>query len=178
MRASEILMQEHRNISRLIEVLKNASKKLIKGESIDPQIFIKGGSFITQYMEQKHHGKEEKMFDAMMNDYGFEKDKEPLRTFLIEHDQARSYTRALRQAAYQLDHKDNKSKEAVLHQASSYILLLTHHIRNEDNNLFPLADSKFSQETNKELLKQFIEFDKNFPEKPLLEKLYQLEDLV
>ena len=68
MRASEILIKEHRIIERLIRTLKTASQKLEQGEPIDPQVFIKSGSFITQYMEQKHHGKEEKMFNTMMSD--------------------------------------------------------------------------------------------------------------
>lgn len=178
MRASEILIKEHIEIGRLIHILEIASKKLEQGEHIDPQVFIKSGSFITQYMEQKHHGKEEKMFKIMMNDYGFDGSKEPLRTFLLEHDQARTYTQALRQSAYKLDQKNPKTKDAVLIHANSYIELLTHHIRNEDKKLFPLADSKFSEDTHKDLVKQFNEFDENFPEKPLLEKLSQIENLM
>lgn len=175
MQAAQVLAKEHRNIERLIKVLEQALSKFQQGEMVDPQVFIKSGSFITKYMDQKHHGKEEKIFYALMEDYGFDRNKEPLRTFWIEHDQARSYTRSLRRAAFEIEQGKKEAKSEVVNQVRAFIDLLTHHIRNEDNNLFPMAYAKFSEKTHEELARRFEEFDKNFPEEPLLKTLEELE---
>lgn len=175
MQASQTLIYEHRNIQRLIKVLKDASEELKAGQKVDPQLFVKSGSFITKYFDQKHHGKEEKIFFALMEDYGFDKDKEPLRTFIIEHDQARAYTRILRQIAFNMGEKDQKSEAELINLIKNFIALLAHHIKNEEQHLFPLADSKFSEDTQKKLTKLFVEFDEDFPEEPLLKKLEELE---
>ncbi len=170
-----MLQEEHRNIERLIAVLKKATAQLEDGKEVDPQIFIKSGSFITQYMDQKHHAKEEKIFFTLLEKHGFSRDEEPLRNLLMEHDQARKYTRQLRHCAYKMEQEDPTAKEELIDQAHHYIRLLTHHIENEDKDLFPLADSEFSEETQKELVKRFKEYDYNFPEEPLLAKLSDLE---
>lgn len=175
MAASDVLKNEHRNIERLIKILKTAVQKLEADEAIDPQVFIKSGSFITQYMDQKHHAKEEKIFFTLLEQYGFSRNTNPLKDLLKEHDQAREYTRALRQAAYRLEDGDKSAKSELIERAHQYIRLLTHHIKNEDENLFPLADSKFTDETSADLTERFTEYDENFPAEPLLKKLNELE---
>ena len=155
-----------------------AVKDLEQGKDVNLQLFVKCGSFVTHYLDQKHHGKEEQIFFVLMEDYGFDKNKPPLKDFLIEHDQGRNYTIELRQAAYQLEEGNIKKPEELIAKAHQYIDLLTHHIKNEDENLFPLADSKFSEETQEKLIEQFRQFDKNFPEEPLLKRLDDLEKMV
>ncbi len=178
MKASEILKKEHRVIERLIGLLRKAVKDMEQGKEVNMEVFVRCGSFITAYSDQKHHGKEEQIFFELMEDYGFDKNEAPLKDFLEEHDQARAYTIELRKAAFQMQDDHIKKPEELIAQAHQYIDLLEHHIHNEDENLFPLADSKFSDETQKKLLKQFKEFDDNFPEEPLLKKLDDLEAMV
>ena len=59
---------------------------------------------------------------------------------LGEHQQARNYTRRLREAAERLDAGDEQAQVEVIRNARGYVALLRQHIAKEDNVLFPMAE--------------------------------------
>jgi hemerythrin-like domain-containing protein len=58
---------------------------------------------------------------------------------LADHEQGRSFTRAMRAAAQKLEAGDASAQEAVITNARGYVTLLQQHIMREDNVLFPMA---------------------------------------
>jgi len=59
---------------------------------------------------------------------------------LMEHEQGRVFTRAMRAAAQKLAEGDQSARQEVLDNARGYGNLLRQHIMKEDHVLFPMAD--------------------------------------
>ena len=55
----KLMMEEHQNILRMLEVVRNACYGIYKGEDICYEDFAKMIDFIRNYADNHHHGKEE-----------------------------------------------------------------------------------------------------------------------
>ena len=140
MKATEILMAEHEVITRVIEVLESAAAKLEKGEAVRPEFFIDAANFIKGFADGCHHVKEEQVLFKTMGDYGVPAQGGPVGVMLYEHEQGRTYTRGMREAAEKLAAGDAGARREVISNARGYAALLRQHIFKENNILFPMAD--------------------------------------
>ena len=57
--ATDLLVEEHQVIERMLEVLNAAAQKLEDGKAVDPDFFMKAGDFIRNFADKCHHAKEE-----------------------------------------------------------------------------------------------------------------------
>lgn len=144
MRANEILMAEHRNIERVLGALETAVDKLEAGEVVRPSFFGDATTFIREYADGCHHRKEEDVLFRAMVQAGMPKDGGPIGVMLAEHEQARAYTRTMREGAARWQEGDPSAQEAVCRAARAYAALLREHIMKEDEILFPLAAARIS----------------------------------
>lgn len=140
MQATQILMQEHRVIERVITSLEQGADRLEQGKAIEPAFFIDAAQFIKGFADGCHHMKEEGVLFKAMIDAGLPAQGGPVSVMLAEHEQGRVYTRLMREAAQQLQAGDQTARERVLQNARGYAALLRQHIAKEDGILFPMAD--------------------------------------
>ena len=67
MKASEILMQEHRLIERVLDALEIAAGHLERSHAVAPAFFLEAADFIAGFADGCHHRKEEGvLFGAMI----------------------------------------------------------------------------------------------------------------
>ena len=67
MQATEILMQEHEVILRVIGTLEIEAGRLAAGQDVRPGFFLDAADFIKGFADGCHHKKEEGvLFEAMM----------------------------------------------------------------------------------------------------------------
>jgi hemerythrin-like domain-containing protein len=141
MEATDILMAEHRIIERVLTSLETATQRVQQGEQVRPGFFLDATDFVKGFADGCHHKKEEGVLFKAMVDNGMPAQAGPIAVMLAEHEQGRTYTRALRAAATQLQDGDASASGAVVANARGYAMLLRQHIAKEDGILFPMADS-------------------------------------
>ena len=140
MKATEILMAEHRVIERVIGTLETAAQRLQAGQSIRPGFFLDAADFIKGFADGCHHQKEEGVLFKAMAESGMPVQGGPIGVMLTEHEQGRAFTRGMRAAAQKLADGDASARGEVIRNALGYAGLLRQHIAKEDGILFPMAD--------------------------------------
>jgi hemerythrin-like domain-containing protein len=155
MKATEILMNEHRVIERVLGAMEAAVARLEAGGEVDAAFFIDATEFIRGFADGCHHHKEEGVLFKAMNAAGFPKEQGPVAVMLSEHEQARALTRGLREAAEKLQAGDPEAKTRVIRNARGYAALLREHIAKEDQVLFPMAEGVIPKSQHDQVLADF-----------------------
>ena len=140
MKATDILMSEHRVIERVIAALGTAADRLEAGEPVRAGFFLDAADFIKGFADGYHHRKEEGVLFTTMEEYGIPVQGGPIGMMLYEHEQGRMFTRGMREAAQQLERGDETAVPALVRSARGYAMLLRQHIMKEDRVLFPMAN--------------------------------------
>ena len=140
MKATQILMEEHRVIERVLAALETGAQRLEQGEGIRAGFFLDAADFIKGFADGCHHKKEEGVLFKAMVTSGLPAENGPIAVMLADHEQGRAYTRAMRQAAQKLELGDHAARGEIVRSARGYVSLLRQHIAKEDGVLFPLAD--------------------------------------
>lgn len=155
MKAMDILVEEHRVIERVLDLLEAAAKKLESGQYVPPEFFLLAVDFMRGYADGCHHQKEEGVLFVRMQAQGISTDGCPLGVMLAEHALGRQYTRALLTAAQDLHAGDMSAVGRAIQSSRSYVALLRQHIFKEDNILFPLAEQVIPAEAHSEIWEDF-----------------------
>ena len=140
MKSTDILMEEHGVIQRVIAALEIAAQRTEQGQSLPPDFFIDAADFIKGFADGCHHKKEEGVLFKAMVAHGMPAESGPIGVMLAEHEQGRAYTRAMREAAQKLKAGDETARQAVVLNARGYAGLLRQHISKENDVLFPMAN--------------------------------------
>ncbi len=140
MKATQILMDEHRVIERVLGAIETAVAKVQGGADLSPVFFSEAADFIRGFADGCHHQKEEGVLFKAMNAAGMPVEGGPIGVMLSEHEQGRAFTRGMRSAAEKWQAGDLSAREETLRNAAGYAALLRQHIMKEDNILFPMAD--------------------------------------
>lgn len=138
MRATELLMEEHRAIERMLNVLGAIANRLSTGKEVAPGDPERALDFLSGFADKCHHAKEEgHLFPALVA-AGLPQEGGPIGVMLAEHEQGRAYIAAMREALTNGDHP------AFAEAAQGYATLLRQHILKEDHVLYPMADARLA----------------------------------
>ena len=157
MKATDILMEEHRVIERVIAALETGADRLENGENMRPEFFMDAADFIKGFADGCHHKKEEGVLFKTMIAFGAPPQGGPVNVMLTEHDMARTFTRGLLSAAERLAQGDQSAGQQVVRFARSYAALLRQHILKEDRILFPMANQIIPPENHNQV---YLNFEK------------------
>lgn len=155
MKATEILMEEHRVIERVLTALERAATRLSNGQEVYLRFFTGTTVFIKNFADGCHHQKEEGILFPAMIENGLSKDTGPIAVMLAEHEEGRRLTQKMRQALERLQTTD-ASRSELVQNALSYVKLLRQHIYKEDNILFPMADKVIPVDQQQQILDAFM----------------------
>lgn len=140
MEATQILMDEHRVIERVLGALEAAAARLSAGGPVRAEFFLQAADFIAGFADGCHHRKEEGVLFPALEAAGIPRAGGPIGVMLAEHEEGRAITRGLRAAAERMKTGDVAAATEVRQKALDYAALLRQHIMKEDNVLFPMAD--------------------------------------
>ena len=140
MKATEVLVEEHQVIRRVITALGTAAQALERGQLVRPGFFIEVSDFIKGFADGSHHHKEEEVLFPALEAQGAPEESNQVAGLLSEHVRGRLYCRSLREAARKLGMGDETARTTVIQSALAYAGLLWSHIEKEDNSLFPMAN--------------------------------------
>jgi hemerythrin-like domain-containing protein len=154
---TEELMNEHRVIERMLDVLSKAATKLEDGESVDSGVFVDAADFFKNFADKCHHGKEEKLLFVKMVERGISGETGPVAVMLREHEDGRMHVRNIAEVSAKV--LTDKTRAKLVQHARAYVELLSQHIQKEDKILYPMANQILSSRDQDELEKGFEEVE-------------------
>lgn len=155
MKATDILMEEHRVIERVLKAMEAAAQHLEAGRVVPPDFFLTAAEFVKGFADGCHHKKEEEVLFKALQAAGLSATSGPIAVMLAEHEQGRAYIRALRAAAEQWQRGERAAVASVVANARGYTTLLREHIAKEDGVLFPLANQIIAPAAQDDIAERF-----------------------
>ncbi len=147
------LMEEHRVIERMLEILSKASDRLASGRDVDPELYVQAVDFLQNFADKCHHGKEEKLLFEKMIEKGVSGEVGPIAVMLREHQDGRAHVK--RMAELSRERMTERTMQAMIESSRAYVDLLSKHIQKEDSVLYPLANQLLEQPDQEELEEGF-----------------------
>jgi len=155
MKATEILMNEHRAIERGLSVLERCAARLESGERIPGKTLSDVLNFIKRFADKCHHGKEEGFLFPALQRSGLPKQAGPLAVMQQEHDEGRRLVGVMSGALDGVEAGDSAATATFCRSAFAFAALLRDHISKEDNVLFVMADMRLPDEEKTRLADDF-----------------------
>jgi len=140
--AIEALRNEHRLIERAIDALVAFADEVRLGGTDDRAELGRFVTFIREFADGCHHGKEEDILFQAMVEAGFPRDGGPIAVMLVEHDQGRQHVAALHGLAGKAGNWTAEDRQRLADAAHGYANLLRQHIHKEDAILYPMAQQR------------------------------------
>ena len=179
MNGIDLLINEHKYVSRMLVVIRKVCFNFMENSEIDYEDFDKIISFVKNFADGHHHQKEEIfLFNKMVEQLGDTGKNVITHGMLVEHDLGRSYIRNLIDSLEKYKNGQKESKLDIIANAISYATLLENHIHKEDNVIFNFAKRGLSEEILKAIDKECMEYEENNKEviKKNIDKLTYLEE--
>jgi hemerythrin-like domain-containing protein len=146
MDAIETLMNEHRVIERVIDGLVAFTEEIERKGTTDRAELGRFVTFIREFADAGHHGKEEDILFAAMVGAGFPSQGGPIAVMLHEHDQGRALVAILRDQTGREGPWTDADRHEIAEAARGYADLLRAHIHKEDAILYPMAEQHLTPE--------------------------------
>ncbi|NFG69960.1 hemerythrin domain-containing protein [Clostridium sporogenes] len=183
MNSIELMVNEHKNIKRMLAVIRKYCFKVLKNQQLDYNDFYRIIDFVRNYADKHHHGKEEDyLFNRMIEEIKGPTEKLVKHGMLVEHDLGRLYMQNLEKALKALENGEEEAKIDIIANAVSYTDLLYRHIEKEDDVGYKFAERNLSKESLKKLDEDCKRIEKEAKEKGIQDKyinlIYELEEKV
>ncbi len=137
---TQTLVEEHRLILRMIELLERNARRTADGSFSDWQFYLDAVDFIRNFADRFHHAKEEDVLFAALVRNGMPAQHSPVAAMLMEHEEGRRFVRELDGAARAALAGTVGQEPEIAANALAYAQLLREHIAKEDGILYPLAE--------------------------------------
>jgi len=146
----KMLVDEHVLIKRLVALIPAIVENLDAKSEDGRQIILDTIDFIRSYADKFHHAKEEEILFKYFDD-----SLDILKVMYEDHTQGRGHVQAILEAL------DRKDETTIAKHLTAYGVLLSQHIKKEDEILLPWLDRNLSISRIGKLFKEFKEADDN-----------------
>ena len=150
----EVLVYEHRNILKIIDILKKHCTIIDYIGDVDKIFFNKIIEFIRIYADKLHHMKEEDILFEEAYKLLDKSDHGMITKYFGEHNLWRHFIKEMEEWVFIGD------KVKIIKNAKGYWDLLKIHTYNEDAILFPYLDRIMSLSLKDDIWDKFIQVDK------------------
>lgn len=141
MDAIETLMGEHRIIERGVDALAAFADEARRRTTDDREELGRFVTFIREFADACHHGKEEDILFKAMVEAGFPSQGGPIAVMLAEHDEGRGLVKQLAELAAAPAPWSPEDRQRLADAARGYADLMRQHIYKEDTVLYPMAEA-------------------------------------
>ena len=135
----ETLMNEHRAIERVLDALVAFADDVERSGATDKEELSRFVTFLREFADAGHHGKEEDILFQAMGEGGFPAEDGPIGVMLREHDEGRALVGILDERARQSAEWSEADRRRIGVAAHGFADLLRSHIEKEDDFLYPMA---------------------------------------
>lgn len=161
MTAIEVLLDEHRTIEAMLEVLVRAAERLAAGGEVPPTLLANVIEFFEAFADRVHHAKEEAVLFPVLAARGLGPESTPIAALRSQHDTGRGYVREMRQGLAALARGEPASARRFAASARDYADLLREHIRIEDHYFRAFAAENLDAATDADLLDRMAAVDRD-----------------
>lgn len=151
--ATQILVEEHEGIKRVLSLIERASEKVSLGQDLPPNFLPEIFDFIKTFADACHHGKEEGALFPLFEKKGLPKENGPIGMMLIEHDLGREQVKEAFLAA------DRGETKIALEHLGEYVQILKDHIEKENNILYPMGNQLLAPGDQQYLQEEFAKVE-------------------
>jgi len=155
----DVLMNEHQVILRVLDAAEAFAAAVEKGQVDGRADLADIVTFIREFADARHHGKEEDILFDAMQEHGFSAEMGPLAVMLHEHNEGRRLAREMAEAAARPAPWSAAERTAVAAALESYVALLRNHIFKEDNILYPAAQNALDEAAYSAVTERVRAFD-------------------
>jgi hemerythrin-like domain-containing protein len=134
----QVMMSEHEQILGVLEALDRFVAD-VHDTPEDKRELKRFVTFIREYADERHHGKEEHVLFTAMARNGFPPEHGPVGMMIFEHQEMRGFVSTLSALAQQDASWSDADRERVRDSAASYTSVLREHIMKENEMLYPMA---------------------------------------
>lgn len=173
-KAIDTLMNEHQLILQVIGSLGVYAGYLQQGKTLDRTILAEYVDFFKNFVDRRHHGKEEDLLFKKMVSYGFSEQSGPVAVMLAEHAQGRTMVRALAEITSASGPVSAEEQVKMGQLTRTFSTLLDDHIGKEDRILYPLAVQAIPASEMDQLAAAFQSFEAKVIGAETHERLHQL----
>ena len=145
MSAIDILLDEHRLISRMVNVLTVLHKRLESDDHVDLNVLTDVVDFFRMFLDRNHHAKEEDALFPTLERCAVNPEGCTIQSLKSEHEQARILTTTLTDAIGKYKTGDSRAKSKIYTTIGSSIKLQSDHIWRENILLFPMAEKALQE---------------------------------
>jgi hemerythrin-like domain-containing protein len=142
----DVLLDEHRAIEKMLNVLEAAAGRLERGESLPHGAIAGLLEFFRVFADGVHHQKEEAFLFPALVAHDRDAATPPVEAYLVQHDIGRGYMREMHEAAAGMERGIPASAAAFAASARDYIAMLREHIRIEDHYFVDFAAQLLSSD--------------------------------
>lgn len=154
----ETLKAEHGIIHVMMKIFSRMVYKLREEQTIDWNHAEQVLDFLTGFIDENHHVKEEMLLYPAMEKAGISRDTSQISIMMVEHHSTRLFLFALQQALQKIKAGNNEFIPLFIKHANEYIDLKTHHTEKENKIVFAYAEESVPAEAMEELKKEFQSF--------------------
>jgi hemerythrin-like domain-containing protein len=115
--------------------------------------------FITNFADQRHHGKEEQLLFPALERSGIPRQGGPLAVMEHEHQIERELMADLRQSIELYADGDAPATRRFVEAGRAFLSLLVGHIEKEDSILFRIGDEVLDEALKAKLVEEFKQLD-------------------
>jgi hemerythrin-like domain-containing protein len=175
----EALMNEHRQIERMISLIRKELLKMEKTAAVDSKFVEPLVDFIRIYADLCHHGKEEGILFREMSTKPISNEHSlMIRVLIEEHVYARKTTSNLEQANLRYANGEVEAREDVGECLNDLAEFYPKHIQKEDKQFFYPSMEYFSPQEQEVMLQEFWDFDRKLIHEKYARVLDELDKIV
>ena len=176
MRFLEVLMDEHRGFSSMLDVLDAVAGRLDRGEQVPMPMLADVLDFFESFTD-RHHDKEEELLFPLLAKHGIGPDQTVVSVLMSQHDAGRVYGTKMRSELKRLQQGDPAAGVALAADAQGYTELIREHIRIEDEYFYKLADEVLTESEHAAIVEQFSGSPGNRASHPGRERYLKMLDV-
>lgn len=167
--AIKILIEEHKTIQIVVRILEKLIQDVKNFKKLDLNFYNGIIDFFRTYVDECHHGKEEKILFRKLENKPLKKNENKvLNELLEEHKLGRKYISELDSL------KKTKNDPKILELFKKMVSLYKMHIEKENAHFFYPAFEYFSKDEKNTILEEFKEFDERIEHEKYLQKANDL----
>jgi hemerythrin-like domain-containing protein len=154
MRFLDVLMEEHRGFSKMLDVLDAVAGRLERGADVPMPMLADVIDFFESF-SVRHHDREEEMLFPLLARHGIGPEQTVVNVLMSQHEAGRVYGTKMRQKLNRLRQGDASAAAALASEARGYTELIREHIRIEDEYFYKLADQVLTEAEHVAIVEQF-----------------------
>ncbi|MCW4047847.1 MAG: hemerythrin domain-containing protein [Candidatus Bathyarchaeota archaeon] len=159
---TDLLMNEHRIIERMINPMNKQIAKISSANKVNTGFINVTVDFIRTYADHCHHGKEEGILFRELSKKNLSPEHDATMKELIqEHVYARTTTRNLEEAMKDYANGKAEALNQVRRFLNDLVVFYPKHIEKEDKSFFLPSMQYLTPQEQDTMLKEFWDFDKN-----------------